>query len=130
MEAFPSSDRYRFSFWGDGNPSNPRYHIVTGDTAFIAFFRDLSGIDEAEGGDNLFTLTPNPATGSATLTIARPGQRHELMVHNAAGHEVMYKVIPAVQASVDLDLSRLPAGAYFVTLSTPTSSGTQRLVVK
>ena len=130
MEAFPSSDRYRFSFWGDGNPRNPRYHIVTGDTAFIAFFRDLSGIDEAEGGDNLFTLTPNPATGSATLTIARPGLRHELVVHNAAGHEVMYKVIPAVQASVDLDLSHLPAGAYFVTLSTPASSATQRLVVR
>ena len=130
MEAFPSSDCYRFNFWGDGNVSNPRYHIVTGDTAFIAFFRDLSGIDEAEGGDNLFTLTPNPATGSATLTIARPGQRHELVVHNAAGHEVMYKVIPAVQASVDLDLSRLPAGAYFVTLATPTATGTQRLVVR
>ena len=130
MEAFPSSDRFRFDFWGDGNVSNPRYLLARSDTSFIAFFKELTSIDTVSGNGNLFSLTPNPATGRTLLTISCPGQRHDLVVRDAAGHEVMYKVIPPVQTAVDLDLSNLPAGAYFVTLSTPASSATQRLVVK
>ena len=53
-----------------------------------------------------------------------------LTLRDAAGHEVLRRALPAGTDSVDLDLSHLPAGAYFVTLSTPASSATQRLVVK
>ena len=45
------------------------------DASFTAFFKDLAGIDAPDGSEDLFTLTPNPATGRTLLTIARPGQR-------------------------------------------------------
>ena len=60
-------------------------------------------------------------------------------LRDAAGHEVMRKELSTLmnvspdtgsQFSIPLDLSSLPAGAYFVTLTTPTASGTQKLVVK
>jgi len=89
-----------------------------------------------------FTLSPNPATGRVRVEIHTPSPLRgtppnlggepgtcSLAVRDAAGHEVMYKVIPPVQTALDLDLSDLPAGAYFVTLTTPTATGTQRLVV-
>ena len=36
MEAFPSSDRFRFDFWGDGNVSNPRYLLARIDGLALA----------------------------------------------------------------------------------------------
>ena len=52
------------------------------------------------------------------------------MVRDAAGHEVLRQIVPPAQTAVDLDLSALAAGTYFVTLSTPMTTGTQRLVMK
>ncbi len=110
--------------------------MVTQDTAFVAFFdiasRDTTGIAPVANPADFFTLAPNPASGKVTLTIARPGSRNELVVCDAAGREVMRKEFSIVncQFSIPLDLSDLPAGAYFVTLSTPTASATQRLVVR
>ena len=130
LEAFPASDQYRFSFWGDGNTTNPRYHVVNGDTSFIAFFREVTAIEEVDGTQGLFTLTPNPTTGKVTVTVAQPAPKCELTLRDAAGHEVMRTPMPAERPSMTLDLSSLPAGAYFVTLTTPTATSTQRLVVK
>jgi len=130
LEAFPASDQYRFSFWGDGNTSNPRYHVVNGDTSFVAFFREVTAIEEVDGTQGLFTLTPNPTTGKVTITVAQPAPQSVLTLRDAAGHEVMRTPMPAERPSMTLDLSSLPAGAYFVTLTTPTATSTQRLVVK
>ncbi|MBP5540880.1 MAG: T9SS type A sorting domain-containing protein [Bacteroidales bacterium] len=103
--------------------------------------------------DGLFILTPNPATGTVTVTVGslthssalkgtspnlgeerltRLGEELVLTLRDAAGHEVLRKEFSIVncQFSIPLDLSGLAAGTYFVTLSTPASSGTQRLVVK
>ena len=90
-----------------------------------------------------FTLSPNPATGRVRVEIHTPSPLRgtppnlggepgtcSLAVRDAAGHEVMHKAIPPAQTALDLDLSDLPAGAYFVTLTTPTATGTQRLVVR
>jgi len=101
---------------------------------------------EADATD-FFTLSPNPATGKVTVTVGHTpqsgthssalagtspnlGEEFSLTLRDAAGHEVLRKSLPAGTDSVDLDLSHLPAGAYFVTLSTPAASATQRLVVK
>ena len=107
-----------------------------------------TSITPVEGSpDGLFTLSPNPASGKVTVTLGHTpqslthssalagtspnlGEQFSLTLTDAAGHEVLRKSLPAGTDSVDLDLSHLPAGAYFVTLSTPASSATQRLVVK
>jgi len=116
------------------------------DTAFYAYFEELpdttsttdtTGIAPIADASSLFTLTPNPTTGEVTVTLGQPpltppegGERLTLTIHDAAGNEVMRKELARPGISIPLDLSAFPSGTYFVTLTTPTASGTQKLVVK
>jgi len=148
LTAIPA-DRHRFSSWNDGDTTNPRRIVVTQDTAFIAYFdacpdtADTAGIHTVSAPAAFFTLSPNPATGKVTVTVGHTpqslrdsspnlGEQLALTLTDAAGREVLRQELSIVnsQFSIPIDLSHLPAGAYFVTLSTPTSSATQRLVVK
>ena len=70
----------------------------------------------------------SPTFGSPNL--GEQLERMTLTIHDAAGNEVMRKELARPGISISLDLSDLPSGAYFVTLVTPTGSGTQKLVVK
>ena len=80
----------------------------------------------------LFAVTPNPSTGRATATM-RGGDLSEkrlIVVHNAAGHEVLRLPVAPGSESALLDLEGCPPGTYFVTLSSATASATQRLVLE
>jgi len=113
-----------------------------------------TAITPVEGGpDGLFTLSPNPATGTVTVTLGHTpqslrdswlhwrsptfgspnlGEEFSITLTDAAGREVLRKEFSIVncQFSIPLDLSGLAAGTYYVTLTTPTATGTQRLVVR
>ena len=96
---------------------------------------DTTGIAHIATPAVLFTLTPNPATGKVTVEVKSDKLKDNsgvatLTLRDAAGHEVRRLPLPAGDTALTLDLSDLPAGAYFVTLATPTASSTQRLVVK
>ncbi|MBP5541666.1 MAG: T9SS type A sorting domain-containing protein [Bacteroidales bacterium] len=136
---------YIFSHWHDSVTDNPRRVVVIQDSVFMAYFvEDTSAIDTSTGGadtitlaveaspDGLFTLSPNPATGTVTVTVGILNSPMVLTLTDAAGREVLRKEFSIVncQFSIPLDLSGLPAGTYFVTLTTPTATGTQRLVVR
>ena len=103
------------------------------------------GINPMEDAASLFTLTPNPTTGTvrvdwgghtpvghtpSPLRGTPPILGGELIVHDAAGHEVMRMKVETGQKAVELDLAALPKGTYFVTLTTPQATGTQRLVLQ
>ena len=131
IRAIPSEE-YHFSHWSDGDSSNPRTLVMAEDIALSAYFaKGTNGIGTTEE-EPLFTLTPNPTTGKVTVTVAQPEPQLVLTLRDAAGHEVLRKELSTFnsQLSTTLDLRHLPAGAYFVTLTTPTASSTQRLVVK
>ena len=154
LTAISDIEQSYFVRWDDGDTANPRYIVVESDTSFTAFFdtasHDTTGIARVAKPAVLFTLTPNPTTGKVTVTVGHTpqsgthssvskadsspnlGEQLILTLRDAAGHEVMRKEFSIVnsQFSIPLDLRHLPAGAYFVTLSTPTASSTQRLVVK
>ena len=142
LRATPAAP-YHFSHWNDGNRTNPRRFAIEQDTAFTAVFTQQLPSDTTlslpqpllKEGSPLFTLTPNPTTGEVTVSLGQPpltppegGERMTLTIHDAAGNEVMHKEL--ARPGISIDLSAFPAGAYFVTLATPTASGTQKLVVK
>ena len=153
LTAIPNDSNF-FVRWDDGDTANPRQIVVVSDTSFTAFFdtasHDTTGIALVANPAVLFPLSPNPATGKVTVTLGHTpqsrthssvskadsspnlGEQLVLTLRNAAGHEVLRKEFSIVnsQFSTTIDLSSLPAGAYFVTLTTPTASSTQRLVVK
>ena len=131
---------YIFRRWNDDNTENPRRIAIEQDTAFVAYFvRQQVDIDTVADADILFTLTPNPTTGRVTVEMHLPQSLRGntvdmgeplITIRDVAGHEVLHRVVPAAQAAVEIDLSHLPAGTYFVTLSTAKCTATRRLVVE
>ena len=123
---------YLFHHWNDGNEDNPRRIAIEQDTVFTAYLSRRSiSIDTVADAETLFTLTPNPATGSVRCIIGEGTfAGGVLTMTDVSGREVLRKAVPAMEAAVEIDLSHLPAGTYFVTLSTPKFTATRRLVVE
>ncbi len=140
---------FRFSHWDDGNTDNPRRIEVMSDTSFIAYFAidttshddDTTAIIPVGEAQSLFSLTPNPTTGMVTLQLKSDKLNLEtctVTILDAAGHEVLRTTLDSQLST--LNLSSLPAGAYFVTLTAGTHAdgdvrasritATQKLILK
>ena len=121
---------YAFVGWHDGDTARTRQLEVTQDTVFVALFRSTQGIDNPGMGGIRFTLTPNPAHGTVTVEsegVAAAGGG-TVTVTDAAGKTVLRAAL--VSDRQRLDIADLPAGTYFVTLTTAEGTSTQRLVIK
>ncbi len=138
LTAIPTNPAlYAFSHWNDGITDNPRRIEVLSDTSFIAYFESLcdtiySSITSVEA-KSLFTLTPNPTTGEVTLQVNSEKLKDKsctVTVLDAAGHEVLRTTLNSQPSTLNLNLSSLPAGTYFVTLQTPTTTATKKLIIK
>lgn len=127
ITAVPAGDSYRFTCWQDGNTANPRAVYLTQDTLFTAYFLPTgsSSITAADAAVP-FTLSPNPATGAVTVAVgdAVPLPA-KLSVADASGKEMLRRTL----RDRFCRLASLPAGIYFVTLSTPQGSSTKKLVI-
>ena len=123
---------YIFHHWNDDNQDNPRRIAIEQDTVFIAYLsRQSISVDTVADAETLFTLTPNPTTGSVRCIIGEGTfAGGVLTMTDVSGREVLRKAVPATEAAVEIDLSHLSAGTYFVTLSTPKFAATSRLVVE
>ena len=120
----------RFEHWNDGVTDNPRRIIVTQDTAFTALFLNPQGIAQA-AGEPLFRLLPNPASGIVQCeTASDPFPGGTLTLTDATGRELVRHELAPLTATFRLDLSALPAGTYFVTLTTPQGTSTQKLILE
>ncbi len=132
LTARPADSCY-FVMWTDSVLDNPRSFVLTHDTSFAAVFarQEFVGIDEAGNSVPLFTLTPNPARGSVTVSVTDPeavGGKCTLTLSDAAGRRLLTQPVEAATFSLPLDGH--PAGTYFLTLATPSRSSTQKLVVE
>ena len=126
LRAVPLMANYRFVRWNDGDTSNPRYVVVTQDTAFEAqFARNDEGIEQAVEG-RMFTLSPNPARDEVTVTV--DGQGCWLTLRDEAGRELLRRQVEGRETL--LSTRGLAAGLYFVTIESPRGSSTQKLVVE
>ena len=126
------AEGYLFDRWDDSVADSPRSVVVTRDTVLTALFRpaDTTGIPAVVSAADLFTLTPNPAQGSVVVSraAAQAAGPATVTLLDAAGHEVLRARMSAGQTSLRLDLRTLPAGPYFVTLTTPSATATRRLI--
>ena len=83
-----------------------------------------------------FSLTPNPTTGEVTIEVKGErwkvrGGEMTVTVCDASGREVRRQTLASAteDTRLRLDLRGLPAGAYFVTLTTLQGSHTEKLVM-
>ena len=90
------------------------------DTSHVALPQPLSPLP--------FTLSPNPAHGSVTLLLPEDALPATLVLHDAAGRQVLRRRIATPKTT--LSTRTLPAGLYHVTVSTPTATATRKLTVR
>ena len=123
---------YTFHQWNDGVINNPRRFVINQDTAFTAYFaRQTISVDPEADAEDLFTLTPNPATGSVFCIIGEGASAGGVLtVADASGREVLHKELSPLTTGHTISLAAYPKGVYFVTLTTVQGSTTQKLVVE
>ena len=141
LKAVPLMANYRFVRWNDGDTSNPRYEVVTQDTAFEAqFARNDEGIEQAEE-ERFFTLSPNPARDEVTVTVGENAVLPcEVVLRDEQGRKLLRRRMgvdpdssshPTKEGTrLTLSTRGLAAGLYLVTLESPQGSSTQKLVVE
>ena len=96
---------------------------------FFSFRRpDPIGIDNPDSRA-LFSILPNPASESVTLTLATPTQAPcSVTLRDAAGHTLLQTSFSG--SSTTLDTRNLAAGTYFLTIATPETSATRKLIIE
>ena len=130
LRAVPLMSNYHFVRWNDGDTSNPRYIVVTQDTAFEAqFAREGEGI-ELPGEATLFSLSPNPTRDEVTVTVAGvAGSVCWLTLRDEQGRELLRRELACGMQTCVLKVADLPAGIYFVTLTMAEGTSTQKLIL-
>ena len=128
LVATPADTAYRLDHWSTGDTAYQLAVAVESDTVVTAYFVPVSvqGIGTPAVG-TLFTLTPNPARESVTVTLEGAALPAEITVYDAAGHAVLER--RAATRRTRLSTRSLPAGHYFVTVATPRGTATQKLTV-
>ena len=96
----------------------------------VQFRIGREGIDNVREGGLRFAVVPNPAHGTVTVetegVAARGGGA--VTVTDAVGKTVLRAAV--VSDRQQLDIADLPAGTYFVTLTTKEGTSTRKLVVE
>lgn len=110
-----------------GTPPHGEYIMAVVDTALLSIHNPNT---LPTTPDSQFSIHPNPARDHVVATIATPcipNQCH-ITLRNATGQTV--SSITPTELSCPLSTTGLPAGIYFVTLTTPTGTHTQKLMIQ
>ena len=78
-----------------------------------------------------FLLYPNPATSSVEVQLTQGVSDRDdcqLAVLDAVGHELVRNRVSGGRCHIDTH--KLPSGVYFVTLTTPAGTTTQKLIIQ
>lgn len=83
-------------------------------TGFVGRLMGLPLADKPSGMAPIFTLGPNPATGSTTLAFTADATTRSAHLLDALGREARRFMLPAHITSLPLDLIGLPSGLYLL----------------
>jgi len=126
--------------YGLGEPTGLNYNHQDNILAVPSFNQDTvyfipviqTGINEPHGNNLDFFIYPNPSSGKMRLILNGNliNESYNLCIHDQSGHLIDSQYIILSGADTrDLDLSYLPPGIYYASLSKDNSSSTQKLVI-
>ena len=89
----------------------------------------LRNVGVSTAGDASFSLSPNPTSHTATLSLASPAVAGSLLeVIDPAGR-LCYSILPAAgSTTISVDMRALPTGLYTLRFSTPAGSCIRKLM--
>ena len=122
-----ANDGYRFVEWDDHNTDNPRTFTVTSNMSFTAIFESTgNGIEDVLAGT--VSLYPNPASTSVTLGLEGFEGESQVEVVDMNGRVVIRHEVR--DSKLEMNVSELPQGAYFVRVTNGTRTAISKLIVK
>ncbi len=122
-----ANDGYRFVEWDDHNTDNPRTFTVTSNMSFTAIFESTgNGIEDVLAGT--VSLYPNPASTSVTLGLEGFEGESQVEVVDMNGRVVIRHEVR--DSKLEMNVSELPQGAYFVRVTNATRTAISKLIVK
>ncbi|MEO0340838.1 MAG: endo-1,4-beta-xylanase, partial [Bacteroidota bacterium] len=81
------------------------------------------------GANNLnFSVYPNPTDGQFNVEIPASGHAAELILYSALGREVHRQTIPSGRTEMNLNLSTIPRGVYWLSVQQDNSQGVVKLL--
>ena len=116
-----------------GTPLKGEFIMAVVDTALLSIPYDEDPVSTPQ-----LTLSPNPAKDHVDIhvSLAEP-QPCQIILRNATGREIMRKdfqlsTLNSQLSTLNFQLSTasLPAGIYFVTLTSPTGTYTRKLLIQ
>ena len=134
-----------FGYTGDnGNPRNATFRGPTGvcadDSGYIyiadgfnSVIRKMSPIDsEITEVRNIaiprFDIYPNPTSGKFIVAIPQQLSSATISVFNMLG-QYIYQT-PVTSANIHIDLSRYPAGMYYIQYTSPDGNAVKKLLIR
>ena len=118
--------RHYYTLFFQGIENNDNGYTITADVEWHAW--DLSGIDPV-APEAFLSLAPNPATSSVKLNIAGVSGMVNCSIIDMSGR-VVYNANVNAEAETNINVSSLPAGAYFVRVTNNTFSKIEKLIIK
>ncbi len=115
---------YHFVDWNDGVTDAVRTFTVTEPMSFVANFAANTGIDNVDS--YTVSLYPNPA--SSTVTVRFDGVEGMVEIVDISGRTNGKWM--AENGQLTIDVSALPAGAYFVRVTGEKGTAVSRLIVR
>ena len=115
---------YHFVDWNDGVTDAVRTFTVTEPMSFVANFAANTGIDNVDS--YTVSLYPNPA--SSTVTVRFDGVEGMVEIVDISGRANGKWM--AENGQLTIDISALPAGAYFVRVTGEKGTAVSRLIVR
>ena len=89
------------------------------------------GIEQLAVGDNQVTVYPNPAQNSLQLTLAGNSKIQEINLYDVLGNELNPPLNPLQGGElINLDVSSLQNGVYFIQVKTKENNYTQKVIVQ
>ncbi len=119
-------DRYAYTLHINGIADNADGYVITAEYSWEPW--DLSGIDPV-APESYLHLSPNPATNSVKLDIAGVTGMVNCSIIDMSGR-VVYNANINAEVETTLNVSSMPAGAYFVRVTNDTFSKIEKLIIK
>lgn len=113
LTAMPYED-YLFTQWNDGDTTNPRSLIVTGDTLLVAIFQQREGVDVVGMTD--CKVYPNPTKGK--LTIVTRDHLVAAYLTDVLGRREEVTLSDTGNGGYSIDITSCPNAVYLLTVVT------------
>lgn len=122
---------YHFVRWQeDGSTQNPYSIVVDADYTYTAVFAADQGIDDVNA-DASMAIYPNPATTTATISLAGIEGKVNITIVDMSGRKVATETVDcAGDCTKSFNVTNLAQGAYFVRIESEGFNTVKKLVVK